>query len=36
MKKYRGFSCLKAEVSTNAWFCMENNNVVYTQIISMR
>lgn len=32
--KYRGISSFKAEVTTNAWFYMQNNKVVYTKIIS--
>jgi len=32
--KYRGISSFNAEVTTNAWFYMQNNKVVYTKIIS--
>ncbi len=32
--KYRGISSFNAEVTTNAWFYMKNNKVVYTKIIS--
>ena len=32
--KYRGISSFNAEVTTNAWFYIQNNKVVYTKIIS--
>jgi len=32
--KYRGVSSFNAEVTTNAWFYIQNNKVVYTKIIS--
>jgi hypothetical protein len=32
--KYRGISSFNAEVTTNAWFYIQNNKVVYTRIIS--
>ena len=32
--KYRGVSSFNAEVTTNAWFYIRNNKVVYTKIIS--
>ncbi len=32
--KYTGVSSFNAEVTTNAWFYIQNNKVVYTKIIS--
>jgi hypothetical protein len=32
--KYRGISSFNAEVTTNAWFYIQNNKIVYTKIIS--
>ncbi len=32
--KYRGISSFNAEVTTNAWFYIQNNKVVHTKIIS--
>jgi hypothetical protein len=32
--KYRGVSSFNAEVTTNAWFYIQNNKVVYSKIIS--
>jgi hypothetical protein len=32
--KYRGIASFNAEVTTNAWFYIQNNKVVYTKIIS--
>jgi len=32
--KYRGISSFNAEVTTNAWFYIKGNKVVYTKIIS--
>src|SRR5258708_21357689 len=32
--KYTGISSFNAEVTTNAWFYIQNNKVVYTKIIS--
>ncbi len=32
--KYRGISSFNAEVTTNAWFYIQSNKVVYTKIIS--
>lgn len=32
--KYRGVSSFNEEVTTNAWFYMQNNQVVYTKILS--
>lgn len=32
--KYRGVSSFNAEVTTNAWFYIQNNKVVHTKIIS--
>jgi len=32
--KYKGITSFNAEVTTNAWFYIQNNKVVYTKIIS--
>ncbi len=32
--KYKGVSSFNAEVTTTAWFYVQNNKVVYTKIIS--
>ena len=32
--KYSGISSFNAEVTTNAWFYIQNNKVMYTKIIS--
>lgn len=32
--KYKGVSSFNAEVTTNAWFYIQNNKVVHTRIIS--
>jgi hypothetical protein len=32
--KYRGISSFNAEVTTNAWFYIQDNKVVYSKIIS--
>ena len=32
--KYKGIASFNAEVTTNAWFYIQNNKVVYTKIIS--
>jgi len=32
--RYKGVSAFNAEVTTNSWFYMQNNKVVYTKIIS--
>jgi hypothetical protein len=32
--KYKGVSSFNAEVTTNAWFYIQNNKVVYTEVIS--
>ena len=32
--KYKGISSFNAEVTTNAWFYIQNNKVVHTKIIS--